>query len=479
MCTAITGLEDEKRARDATLDELNATIAVCVEALPQVNIRQIQELVQGHSKTVHVADVVCTLLLENGAAARPAAAGPMKLQPRHRIRSPEYRNAVESLLFVDIFFLLGSRVLIISRNRLPEFASLSQSTIRGVLAENNHSFTDARATLLVLVRNSWRAAISSWWYSRPAPPPISSARGGTGCAELDDELFDIRAPEREVAVSGDQKLAEELNIAQYDLLIECGCCFGDVVWEQSAACAAGHLICRDCLIRGAQDSNNASVLCLSAATDERCVEIVPRSVLAAVLPPTVLQAFEDRAARVNVKQCGLAVVSCPFCPFAEFEETPHYRFNRGKLAILWVVICVALSRLLPLNFTVTTGYVVVTATLYAIGTSEGLQRFVALSLGADAAARSMAAKRRGTRFVCRNTACGLGSCTVCNKAWSSMTSHNCAEDGRKQLRLHIEQAMADAVKRVCPQCRCAFVKDGGCNKMTCSCGYIMWYVARF
>jgi len=349
--------------------------------------------------------------------------------------------------------------------------------VRAVLAENNHSFTDARATLLALARKSWRAAISSWWNNRPALPPIPSACGGTGCAELDEELFGLHAPEREVAVSNDQKLAEELNTEQYDPLIECGCCFADVAWEQSAACTAGHLICRDCLVRGAQESNNGTVKCLSAATEERCIEPVCRSVLEVALPPPVLQAFEDRAARVNVKQCGLAVASCPFCPYAEFEATPRYHFHRGTLLILWVAFYVVLNETLPFN--VAAVYVTVTAVLCAIGTPEGLQRTVALALGADAGARSMAARRRGTRFVCRNPACGLGSCAICTKAWPSMTAHNCVEDERDRLRLHVEQAMADAVKRVCPQCGCGFVKDGGCNKMTCPCGYKMWYVALF
>ena len=363
------------------------------------------------------------------------------------------------------------------RNRFEEFASLSQSTVRAVLAENNHSFTDTRAALLIIARKSWRAAISSWWYNRPAPPPIPSARGGTGCIELDDELFGFRAPEREVVFNDDQKISEELNNAQYDPLIECGCCFADVAWEQSAACAAGHLICRECLIRGVQASNNATVLCLSAATDERCIEPVCRKVLEVALPPVVLQAFDDRAARIDVKQSGLAVAGCPFCPFAEFEATPPYRFQRGRLLVLWVIFYVVLSRILPFNDIAIC--VTVTAILWFISTPEWLQRNVALPLGADTGARSKAARRRSTRFVCRNRSCGLGSCVVCAKAWPSMIVHSCVEDERDQLRLYVEQAMADAIKRVCPQCGCGFVKDGGCNKMTCRCGYKMWYVAHF
>jgi len=104
--TVIAGREDEKRTGDTPLDELNASIAACVEALPQVDVRQIQQLLQEHSKSVHIADVVCSLLLEGGAAARPVTAGPIQLEPRHRLRSPAYRRAVENLLFVAIMLLI-------------------------------------------------------------------------------------------------------------------------------------------------------------------------------------------------------------------------------------------------------------------------------------------------------------------------------------------------------------------------------------
>ena len=46
------------------------------------------------------------------------------------------------------------------------------------------------------------------------------------------------------------------------------------------------------------------------------------------------------------------------------------------------------------------------------------------------------------------------------------------------MRLHVEQAMADAVKRVCPHCNLAFIKSDGCNHLICPCGYTLCYVCR-
>jgi hypothetical protein len=38
--------------------------------------------------------------------------------------------------------------------------------------------------------------------------------------------------------------------------------------------------------------------------------------------------------------------------------------------------------------------------------------------------------------------------------------------------------MSLAIKRVCPKCNTSFVKNEGCNKLTCPCGYKMCYVCR-
>jgi hypothetical protein len=56
--------------------------------------------------------------------------------------------------------------------------------------------------------------------------------------------------------------------------------------------------------------------------------------------------------------------------------------------------------------------------------------------------------------------------------------HVCHESALVALRTQVEQAMSMAVKRVCPRCNTSFVKNSGCNKLTCPCGYKMCYVCR-
>ena len=42
----------------------------------------------------------------------------------------------------------------------------------------------------------------------------------------------------------------------------------------------------------------------------------------------------------------------------------------------------------------------------------------------------------------------------------------------------MEAARTTAIKRTCPQCGLGFIKESGCNKLVCRCGYVMCYVCR-
>ncbi|KAI0241054.1 hypothetical protein L0F63_006850 [Massospora cicadina] len=81
-----------------------------------------------------------------------------------------------------------------------------------------------------------------------------------------------------------------------------------------------------------------------------------------------------------------------------------------------------------------------------------------------------------TMLQCQSPDCGKLSCRLCFQ--QCLPSHRCLENERDALRLKVEQAMADAVKRTCPECNLSFTKYDGCNKMTCRCGYIMCYLCR-
>ncbi|KAK4703167.1 hypothetical protein P7C70_g3050, partial [Phenoliferia sp. Uapishka_3] len=60
--------------------------------------------------------------------------------------------------------------------------------------------------------------------------------------------------------------------------------------------------------------------------------------------------------------------------------------------------------------------------------------------------------------------CGRQSCITCQRVYVE-GFHRCYEDEKEGMRLAVEKAMSDAVKRNCPACGVAFQKESGCNKV--------------
>ncbi|KAL8292530.1 hypothetical protein RQP46_001142 [Phenoliferia psychrophenolica] len=74
-------------------------------------------------------------------------------------------------------------------------------------------------------------------------------------------------------------------------------------------------------------------------------------------------------------------------------------------------------------------------------------------------------------------ACGRKSCLTCQRVYVD-GFHRCFEDDKEGLRLAVEKAMSDAVKRNCPACGVAFQKESGCNKIVCRCGFTQCFLCR-
>ncbi|EJD46990.1 hypothetical protein AURDEDRAFT_102856 [Auricularia subglabra TFB-10046 SS5] len=439
-----------RRAFLPALDELNAAVALLHEFFPWADIAALRQKLTDYSSLDAMSDLVANTLLDQGLPKASPAGTVTVLDARHLFRSAEYKRAVSKLL-------------------TGEFKGLSKATIETVLAEHGHSYTHSRETLKAVAKRSWRFALSAWWNRRTpiSDLPPGPYRGATGSVELNRELQLLDAPAREKQRASDYELARKINEEEHASL--------GLLTEYVAACANGHVFCSECLLRTAQTSTSCAVRCISASTSESCAAPVPRAVLEAALPGSVLEALDDRAARFSVAQTNMRLLSCPFCPFAVWEETPEYHV-RFQARLSFYLVLFALLQLL--SVVSLNAFVIIACVHSCMSLTDRANRHFFGLLGADAGARAIAAKRRGMRFVCRNPDCGLASCMLCDKAWPSTASHNCAEDEKEKLRLFVEQAMAEAVKRTCPKCRCAFVKDGGCNKMTCPCGYKMCYLCR-
>ncbi|XP_059177354.1 E3 ubiquitin-protein ligase RNF216-like [Physella acuta] len=84
-------------------------------------------------------------------------------------------------------------------------------------------------------------------------------------------------------------------------------------------------------------------------------------------------------------------------------------------------------------------------------------------------------------FKCLREDCQKAVCRNCGVDWKEHEGLTCAEIEKKDetaLRKEYEEKMTKAKVRNCSSCKAQFMKDQGCNKMTCRCGITMCYICR-
>ncbi|CAD6222089.1 GSCOCG00012991001-RA-CDS, partial [Cotesia congregata] len=80
-------------------------------------------------------------------------------------------------------------------------------------------------------------------------------------------------------------------------------------------------------------------------------------------------------------------------------------------------------------------------------------------------------------FKCLNPECMKESCIQCKEP--NHVPYKCGElDKKDKARKYIEEKMTQALTRTCYQCKRAFFKEEGCNKMLCPCGAMMCYICN-
>lgn len=385
-----------------------------------------------------------------------------------------------------------------------EFSSMNRSTVDAVLAEVNYAYAKARPILQEISNKSWRATLQSLFRRRRATdtaPPILLERGKfgqeivpSGSTELDlelEELF-ILPTRREVAAKReeeDHKLAVDINEKQAveaDALFECQICYSDVSFENISTCTAeAHVVCLDCVRKSLSEAifgqnwaqsvepHLGTLKCL-APTSIRCEGHIPSVQLrhAVLLERTGRETwlkFEARLAEKATFESQIPLVRCPYCSYAEADNT-YDMIAARSISWSW--------RPVPTNYKVW----VILACEFILPTLLFIALFLRIfwasllpTLWYNALSHQ-ASHRHTTRFKCLNPTCKRSSCTKCQKPHHD--PHTCHEPLLMSLRQSVEAARTNAIKRVCPRCGTAFVKSSGCNKLTCVCGYSMCYLCR-
>ena len=271
-----------------------------------------------------------------------------KVEPHEWFRSQEYQSAVYKRL------------------RLEFAQHDSPSTIRAVLSENNYDYERTRAVLsgLFMKKTLW-TIFKSFFSPRTKIEAEKQLRENplTGCAELDTEIDVIalrkRQAEETVQIQKDHLLAQEVNEQEHseaNEMMECGCCFGDFTWDDLVSCSGGHLVCRDCVTRIAQEcafgqADNAydpSGLRCIAALNDICNHIIPTAMLETVISSDLMDKLNARIAITELEVASLNLVRCPFCWYAEFKEPPfrirlRFDYRQPVLLILYLLTLICPS----------------------------------------------------------------------------------------------------------------------------------------
>ena len=421
----------------------------------------------------------------------------MPISAKDRFRSSSYRSAVRKLLS-------------------QEFRELNRSILEAIMAEYNYSYTLSRPALQQIEAKCWRKRAGAFfsrltrpqsnklerhilvtWSKMPAGEvPRAPSLRESGDLELDEEIYNmIIKPVLESAridqESKDWQVAMELNEAEAvsaDALHECQCCFSHVTFEELAACTArGHLTCLRCLHHAVSealfgqswgcnvDHKRGQIVCLALTSEGICSGCIPREFVRRAVWQNKAGAqtwlmFESRLAAEALIETSTLLVRCPFCPYAEVDDV-YFSPNSVHYRLSPVTLTSAAFLIITANFLPLLALYELLRYLPLIKDLPALSAVISSSL--DRQARH---KYLSRRFQCRSPTCSASSCLDCSQHWRD--PHVCYESATTSLRITVESARTAALKRVCPRCALGFVKESGCNRMTCICGYTMCYICR-
>ncbi|KAF8525231.1 hypothetical protein BU17DRAFT_41922 [Hysterangium stoloniferum] len=446
-------------------DELNALLFILVEVFPEHEVSTLRNLLLDSSQESRL-HIVADALLHNPKKFKtrfnPLKSG--QLTRMEMFRPLEYIRATEQLLIL-------------------EYQGLSKSTICNVMLENNNDYLRSREALHNISSRSWRLKVRSW-FTKPQPPFVlpNVIDVSTGCPLLDNEIYALGRSDREAQSAQDEQLAKTLNEEDYTREA--------ALLEYLTVCSEGHFFCRSCLDRSVNEAlygqggcllrEKGTVRCISSVAVPACRGFVASELLSHVLVPNLYHQLEDRFARDDLQYSALNLTRCPGCHYAAFEQGVALASLRPKLLRIGPLslLTILTFQLYALSPTLLFGLVLLLISLYhALSQMKDISKHVpSWCDNVVTRIRRRSFPKHRMLFKCENPRCNMDSCRLCGKRWTAF--HNCHQDAIDNERLYVERAMSEAVKRTCPQCRTSFVKTGGCNMLTCPCGYKMCYTCR-
>ncbi|XP_010782784.1 E3 ubiquitin-protein ligase RNF216-like [Notothenia coriiceps] len=271
--------------RAELLPHVRALITGVLDLFPDVLEAYVAELIQ--TNTVMDLNVICNLLLEN--PEYPRGGGAANLAPTSiLLESGDTQTEVTEDLFD--FNKLGTVGLEASMQAadllMADFRMLSCQDIKWSLNALKGHYAITRKALCEALKKRQESGDPSGKRRRCRAPSSERCyvdfnfehagsvkfekrmyflesdrrycrRYNSLEASVQNELTFYKQKAKEWAEHEDFLLALQVNEDEYKMdgqLIECGCCYGEFAFEKMTQCSDGHLFCKECLVKYAQEA---------------------------------------------------------------------------------------------------------------------------------------------------------------------------------------------------------------------------------
>ncbi|XP_039979329.1 E3 ubiquitin-protein ligase RNF216 [Xiphias gladius] len=334
------------RERPEQQPHIRTLITVVLDLFPDVQEAYVAELIQKNN--VKDLNVICNLLLENTEYPRRETAAATAAPTSILLESGDSQTEVTEDLFD--YAKLGT----VGPEAVMQAADLLMADFRMLSCQDIKWALNALKGHYAITRKALCEALKKWQDSGdPSGKRRRSRASSERCyidfhfehgsvkfdkrmyflendrrycrtynnleASVQKELSFYQQKAKEWAEHEDFLLALQVNEDEYKKdgqLIECGCCYGEFAFEKMTQCSDGHLFCKECLVKYAQEAVFGSGKSELSCMEGGCPCSYPVCELEKVLPENILCKYYERQAEEAVAAtCADELVRCPFCNF--------------------------------------------------------------------------------------------------------------------------------------------------------------------
>lgn len=283
---------------------------------------------------------------------------------------------------------------------------------------------------------------------------VSSSSLNTGQAVTDyhllQQLKELRQYDIDKQIAADRDYAYRMNTTEYthhQQLMTCLCCYSDYAFEELAFCSEGdHAFCHGCLIHYISEGlfgqgelrGVPSISCISS--NDECKGVFPTTTLKRILSNDIWMAYENSLLEGGINEHDR--IQCCACPYFEVDESTKplnstliYASKFIRSLTKWIMVVDAI--VLYYNWIV---LILILLPLHYIFITQW-----DMKADLEIAYQRVSKSRRSNVFTCKNEECKTLTCLECHRPVRGL--HTCWEKETDGLRLYVEKAMADAVKR--------------------------------